>query len=326
MRRFGALPPTSIAALAVALGCAAPQQATPVRSPSQPPHIADETGDAEVASALQRERAQLPPAVAAACSSDNAWHPALSAAARAAATEIIDALPGAGVEVPAARRGDAIDVVRKRVFWSVVRNLLIGARLHNVGVFVVPGRTTADGQPLRIYRSAFTPNPGTQGSCVHALLASAGVRHIVNLYAGPMTTQDLEDEERRAVTAAGGTYANARDDARAANWREHAREGGADREAMLAVAAIIRDQILRPAGTAPRGHVQIHCGGGMHRTGMVMGVVERCLGGESMPAISARYKAHVGWRSAQDPGGFEAQNIAFIRDFDCSLLGTKPRS
>lgn len=323
MRHIDALPLSLLAS--VAIGCAAPPQAAPRHAPL----ISDADGkttDVEVAAALRRERAQLPSAVAAACTSDNAWHPALSAAARAAAEEIVDALPGVGVEVPAAQRGAAVDVVRKRVFWSVVRNLLIGARLHNVGVFVVPGHSTADGQPLRIYRSAFTPAPGKPGSCVRALLDAGGVRHIVNLYAGPMTTQDLEDDERRAVTAADGTYANARDDARAANWREHAREGGADREAMQAVAAIIRDQILRPAGAAPRGHVQIHCGGGMHRTGMVMGVVERCLGGESMAAISARYKAHVGWRSAQDPGGFEAQNIAFIRDFDCSLLETKPGS
>lgn len=321
--RIGALALGAIAATAI--GCAAPQHAASQRDPQATDRNGKPT-DVEVAAALRQERAQLPPAVAAACTSDNAWHPALSAAARLAAEEIVDALPAAGVEVPAAQRDAAVDVVRKRVFWSVVRNLLIGARLHNVGVFVVPGHQTAGGEPLRIYRSAFTPMPGKAGSCVRALLDAAGVRHIVNLYAGPMTTQDLEAAERRAVTEAGGTYANARDDARAANWREHAREDGADREAMQAVAAIIREQILRPGGVAPRGHVQVHCGGGMHRTGMVMGVVERCVGGASMSAITARYKAHVGWRSAQDPGGFEAENIAFIRDFDCSLLRPEPGS
>ncbi len=301
----------------VAAGLVACSGAAPV-APAVPVTSAAAVHD--VSAALSAERAAMPSAVRAACSSDSAWHPSLSAASRRAAEEILDGLQETGIAITPEQRTAAIDVARKRVFWWVVRTMLVGARLHNAGVVELPGVKTANGAPLRVYRTAFTPTPAAPNSCVQALLAAGGVRHIVNLYAGPMTTSDLEQAERAAVEAAGGTYQNARDDAEAAHWREQVRDGHDPREAMRAVARIVREHVLRPGGKAPQGNVHVHCGGGMHRTGMVMGVIERCLAGASMAAVEARYKAHVGWRSESDPGGYEAANVAFIRSFDCSLV------
>ncbi len=94
----------------------------------------------------------------------------------------------------------------------------------------------------------------------------------------------------------------------------------ARKAAQQAVAKIINNNLLRPGGKAPKGNLHVHCGGGMHRTGMVVGVIDRCLNGTPMDRIEADYKRHVGWRSPQTPGGFEKANVAFIRDFDCKLL------
>jgi hypothetical protein len=300
--------------MTLAPGCSGGSAAVRTAAASSAPH-AD-----PVSTALQQERAAMSPAVRAACSADNAWHPSLSAASRRAAEEILDGFERAGIAIAAEQRAAAVDIARKRVFWWVVRTMLVGARLHNAGMVELPSVRTAGGAPLRVYRTAFTPTPDAPSSCVHALLSAGGVRHIVNLYAGPMTTSDLEHAERAAVESAGGTYQNARDDAEAAHWREQVRDGDDPRQAMLAVARIVREHVLRPGGNAPRGHVQVHCGGGMHRTGMVMGVIERCLAGASMEAVQARYKAHVGWRSEAEPGGYEAANIEFIRTFDCALV------
>ena len=62
----------------------------------------------------------------------------------------------------------------------------------------------------------------------------------------------------------------------------------------------------------------------MHRTGMVIGVLERCIGGGPMSDIEERFKRHVGWRSASETGGFEPEK-AFIAEFDCDLLRRQQR-
>ena len=61
----------------------------------------------------------------------------------------------------------------------------------------------------------------------------------------------------------------------------------------------------------------------MHRTGMVVGVIDKCVNGTSLQTLEDDYKRHVAWRSSADTGGYEAENVAFIKEFDCSLLKTK---
>lgn len=264
----------------------------------------------------------LPAAIPAACRDTTAWHPALKAEALASADDalaLVEAWTGAVAE-PA--RTALRKELRNQQMWRIVRNLLIGGNLHNFGTFTLPEVRTADGRPLRVFRTGFTPDPGLPGSCVRSLLDAGSVRHIVNLYAGPMVTQDLEAAERKAVEGVGGTYDTARDAPDAGNWREDLHEQGDLQAAHRAVAALIQRAILRPGGAPPRGNIHIHCGGGMHRTGMVVGVLQRCLGHASDAEVEVAYKHHVGWRSAQDPGGFEAENLTFIRSFDCALLGT----
>ncbi len=260
------------------------------------------------------------------CNGVQVWNPRLRAEAKAAALEMLADLDKLGVPVPP----DKVDAARKAltevVMWRMVRATVVDGDQNNLGAVAVPSVKTRAGQPVLLFRAGFTPRPDAPDSCYRSLVEQGGVRHVVNLYAGPMPTADLEAGERATVTAAGGTYATARDATGSqANWREDLRakagqpDQQAKREAMQAVAAII-EALLQPGGQAPAGNLLVHCGGGMHRTGMVVGIVQHCVNKTDPHVVEATYKRHVGWRSAQEPGGFEPANLAFIQDFDCSLL------
>ncbi len=260
------------------------------------------------------------------CSARNHWSDSLRGEAKTTVDAMLAAVEKAGStlrdEAKATLRKDMVD----KVFWRMVQTQIVDGELHNLGAVVVANRKLPDGTPLLLFRTAFTATPTEVNSCVQSL-TSVGVRHLVNLYAGPMPTEGLEAAERLAMRAVGGSYFTARENPEAASFREDLRAGDAQEHdhAMLAVVQLIREQILDPNGYAPRGHIQVHCGGGMHRTGMVVGVLERCWNRTAMPEVAEHYKRHVGWRSEREPGGFEEKNLEFIANFDCELFypGTK---
>jgi hypothetical protein len=254
------------------------------------------------------------------CNGIQTWNPHLRADAKAAASEMLADLDKLGATVPADKLEAARKALTDVVMWRMVRATLVDGDQNNLGAVAVAGVRTRSGAPLLLYRTGFTPKPDAPGSCYASLVQQGGVRHVVNLYGGPMPTADLEAGERATVQAAGGTYFTARDAAGPQkNWREDMREGQDPRVVMQAVAAIIAE-VLQPGGQAPAGNVLVHCGGGMHRTGMVVGIIERCVNHADPAVVEAGYKRHVGWRSAQEPGGFEPANLQFIQGFDCGLL------
>ncbi len=269
---------------------------------------------------LRAGRSALPLSITAACRDVTAWHPALREAADAAAVAALARVQARTGDLAAETRTALQRDLRHDLMWHIVRGLLLGANLHNHGVVDLPGVQTANGDALRLHRTGFTPAPGAAGSCVRALIEHGGVRHIVNLYAGPMPTSDLDAAERAAIAAVGGSYYTARDDASAQSWREDLHDDAAFAAAEAAVARLIRRAVLRPGGELPRGALHIHCGGGMHRTGMVVGVLQRCLGGANDATVESAYRHHVGWQSDAEPGGFERGNLDFIQRFRCELL------
>lgn len=281
-------------------------------------------GDLTAGSASALKQAGVPRA-AIRCNGRQVWNSSLRADADATVDEIMAELSAFEVEVGPDKQKPLRKRLRSRVMWRLVRNLLIAGHHNNLGVVALPGVKTADGRPVLLFRSGFTPDPDAADSCFQSLVRAGRVRHVANLYGGPMHTTDLEQAERAALQKAGGTYFLARGaSGAAADWREHLREGADAKAAQLAahkaVAAIINDNLLRPAGKAPTGNLHVHCGGGMHRTGMVVGIIDRCLNNADPAKIAADYKRHVGWRSDARPGGFEASNLDFISTFDCALL------
>ena len=182
-------------------------------------------------------------------------------------------------------------------------------------------------RPVLLFRTGFTPRPAEPDSCFQSLLRGGGVKHVVNLFDGDIPAADLVDAESKAAASCGATYNIATDEANGGYgpWRDtlrkHYDEPAKRTEAMQSVARLIKEQILLPGGAPPKGNIHVHCGGGMHRTGMIVGVIERCINGEPPEVVEAHYHYHVAWKDASHPGGAEEMNLRFIQDFDCSLLG-----
>ena len=258
------------------------------------------------------------------CNTRRTWNAGLRAEAKAAAAATLSELAGAGVSIAPGHEADAAKVLTNALFWRMVRATLIDGNQNNLGVVQVRDVRTSSGEPLLLFRTGFTPTPDAPESCVQGL-TRAGVRHGVNLYKGPMPTADLEAAESAALHAVSGTYFSVSADPQLAHWRDELRDDpAATKLAQEAIVRVIEEGILHPGGQAPTGHVLVHCGGGMHRTGMVVGVLERCWNGAPRETWEAAYKRHVAWESDAAPGGFEPANLAFIADFDCALL-TKNR-
>ncbi len=264
------------------------------------------------------------------CNRENRWADTLRQEAREGAAELMSLMAPS----PALWQEGA-DALQRRLQavlrWRMVRAVLIGGNNNNLGAFVLRGRSWVDGagkrRPVLIFRSGLTPDPAAPESCFRSLLTAGGVRHVVNLFDGEIPARDLLAAESRAAAGAGASYSTATDDPATGYgpWRDQLRSQYDDaeqrRQASRAVARLIREQILLPRGAPPAGNIHLHCDGGMHRTGMIAGVIERCLGREPLDVVEAHYRYHVGYRDPAHPGGLEEGNLRFIREFDCGLLG-----
>ncbi|PIE17577.1 MAG: hypothetical protein CSA65_08505 [Proteobacteria bacterium] len=198
---------------------------------------------------------------------------------------------------------------------------------QNLGAMQLRGRSYKDARgqehPLLIFRSGVTTDVTRKASCLHSLLTAGRVRHVVNLYGGTFPLHEFIRAERQLCEKLGATHHDDAADKRV-EWRKLIKtEASYEKNRLLAmkrVAKLINQHILRPHGKPPRGNIYIHCGGGMHRSGMVFGVLRRCINGAEMSRVEREYKRHVAYRSPQRPGGYEALNVRFIREFDCKLL------
>ena len=219
------------------------------------------------------------------------------------------------------------DELEDHIMWVMVRGVLIEGDNNNFGALVLKGRfwTDASGvkHPLVIFRTAFTPSPKREGSCYRSILECANVKHVINLYDGDMELDDLIKEEKDTAASNGSTYVMT-SKLDYGHWRYAIREfPGKSQErdkATKNLARLINEQILMPNGKAPQGNILIHCGGGMHRTGMVIGVLQKVINGLSMEEIKKTYSYHVGYKDEKNPGGFEQGNLDFIAEFPAELL------
>lgn len=260
------------------------------------------------------------------CRSQTVWSTKVYGLSKTAAADLVRGLYGEAVPPGATKK------TQRAVFWWMIRALLVEGGYHNAAGMELKGYRTAAGEPLRLYRSGYTAAPQRPGSCFHHLVHQRGVRHVLNLYDGPMYTADLDAAEASVVSAQGGQYSRDqshwRDEMRDA-WRARGTEGdkayeAARAKAHRAVAHKIR-HLLGIGGEPRRGHLHVHCGGGMHRTSMVVGVIDRCVNGTSAQVLAERYRRHVGWTGPDSPGGYEAQNLDFIESFPCALIRSPAR-
>ena len=266
------------------------------------------------------------------CNAENRWGATIKPDSQAGARDILELVGPRLAPMGDEARGELAKKLASLVMWRMVRAVLLEGDNNNFGVFALRGRSWTDAagkeRPVLVFRSGFTPDPDAEGSCFGSLLDAGGVRHVVNLFDGEIPAADLVAAESRAAARKNASYHTATDDVAGGGYgpwrdqlRKHYDDPAARSEAMRAVARLVREQILHPDGApSPRGNIHLHCGGGMHRTGMVAAVVERCVNGEPLSVVEDHYRRHVAWRDAQHPGGAEEGNLRFIRDFDCNLL------
>ncbi len=261
------------------------------------------------------------------CNSQNRYGQFLKPSADDSAVKLRDKLTPFIKELDAAGKKHLIDELEDHIMWAMVRGVLIEGDNNNFGAHVLKGKFWTDNKsgkhPLVIFRTAFTPSPEREGSCYRSILECANVKHVINLYDGEMELDDLIKEEKDTAAMFGATYVMT-SKLDYGHWRATIRKfpgKSPERErATKNLARLIKEQILMPGGEAPKGNILIHCGGGMHRTGMVIGVLQKVINGLSMEDIKKTYSYHVGYIDEKNPGGFEQGNLDFIAEFPSELL------
>ena len=210
-----------------------------------------------------------------------------------------------------------------------IRTLLINGNLNNLGAVVLNGVQWTDEagatHPLVVFHTGTTPAAEEPNSCVRSLIRDGRVRHVINLYDGNVPLRDLLDSERAVSEEMGASYVDAAGvDLNYSGWRNIAGNSDATdeerQEAADTVARLIREQILQPDGAAPQGNVYFHCAGGMHRSPLVMGILRRCVAGESMETVEEAMRFHAAYTDEERQGGWEPPIAAFVAEFDCALL------
>jgi hypothetical protein len=197
-----------------------------------------------------------------------------------------------------------LDELRKKdqnAFDTKIMNFVL--RYNNMGGTIVKfpsGNKT-------VYRASFLSGNET---CISNLVNKGNVKTIVNLYGGKLATQnELAIKEKTLFQQHGGQlYINI------LNYNHEIGENN-DKQAIFKKVKSIIKQIEKS-----EGNVLIHCYGGVHRTGIIYGVMQKCLNKLPIDKVIEEYKCHTGYESPKLPGGYKAENITIIEEFPCETL------
>lgn len=262
------------------------------------------------------------------CNSTNWWMDRLKDEADLAARLLKDKLYDQKILKDQNELEEAQKTIARHMMSWIVRTGLILRESHNFGAIVLKDHFWTDDNgilhPLIVFRSAYTADPDLETSCFRSLLEKAAVKHVVNIYGDDFIfVSDLDVREKQAAKNAGVTYALT-DKMGYGPWRhtiaKHPESGPVRDKVMKDVARLINEQILKPGGQPPQGNILIHCGGGMHRTGMIIGILQKVINNRPMNEIAAEYRYHVSYKDESRPGGFEQGNLDFVKEFDSSLI------
>jgi hypothetical protein len=160
-----------------------------------------------------------------------------------------------------------------------------------------------------VYRGSFlTANL----ACLEGLVKERNVRSVVDLYRGELQSHlVLAEQEELSFESFGG-----RSYLQILNYTYRLKNQ--TKEALFQSVA----EIIRLIEAAP-GDVMIHCFGGMHRTGVVFGTMQKCLNRVPIDQVLDEYRCHTDWKSADRPGGASQDNETALREFPCELLSGK---
>jgi hypothetical protein len=162
--------------------------------------------------------------------------------------------------------------------------------------------------------------------CLAQLVEEKEVGTIVNLYTGDLIDEDeLALEEQNEFARMGGkAYLHALNlsdqptaPLTATFSGESSEPPDPDRGRSIASIQARIAKIVQAIAVAD-GHVLIHCVGGIHRTGVVYGVLQKCVNKVPFEQIVADYKTHAGWGLGEASQKlYRPIDVELIRSFAC---------
>ncbi|OFZ78405.1 MAG: hypothetical protein A2583_14040 [Bdellovibrionales bacterium RIFOXYD1_FULL_53_11] len=188
---------------------------------------------------------------------------------------------------------------------------------------------------VNIFRSAFL-GAGDQGRrCLAELMKHHGVKHVVNMYTPEKgafrdAKTRWEPAEKKIAQQHNASYQTFD----AFDYRhvdDVADPGVKLRKGDVALTkrfeqidkifgSIIGQVKLSKAGADSKDiSILIHCMGGMHRTGIMFGLLRKCINGEKLDAIIDEAGCHMA-KSPGNKGGFKPEVVNVIRKYDCKRI------
>jgi len=158
-----------------------------------------------------------------------------------------------------------------------------------------------------IYRSSFT---NKSPLCLENLVKKRKVTTIINLYSGeiPNNIQMTQEESSLFQKDGGKQYL------RILNYDYRM----PDEAAQKAIYEKVKE-VVSLVKQAP-DNVLMHCYGGQHRTGIIFGIIQKCLNRIPIDEVIAEYRCHTAYESPEHPGGAKPENERAIREFPCKTL------
>jgi len=146
--------------------------------------------------------------------------------------------------------------------------------------------------------------------CLFQIKQQYHIDNIVNLYYGQLVdlSKQIEQEKKLFKKSGGDQYINI------LNFSYKTQEYKSRAEMNTHIAKITNTVLSLP------GNTLIHCLIGSHRTGIIFGVIQKCVNHAPLNEIIDNYKCHVGWKSNAHPGAYHQENIDVIKEFPCDLI------
>ena len=160
----------------------------------------------------------------------------------------------------------------------------------------------------QVFRGSILSN---SPDCLKQLVQEQGVKTIVNLYSGNLINEDqLATQERDLIKKWGGE-----------NYLHILNFSDSPDPNQKQTLETIKDritQIIQAIAASP-GNIYVHCVGGIHRTGEVYGILQKCVNRVPIQQVLADYEKHAGGTRLNNRE-YRPANVEILQTFDCQRL------
>lgn len=147
-------------------------------------------------------------------------------------------------------------------------------------------------------------------ACLNHLVKKKNVRNIFNLYNGSFKSAVFlrQAEKKYFYKVNGKKYTHIKD-------YEYKLKHQTKEQLFNKISEMVNSIVETP------GNSVLHCYGGMHRTGILYGILQKCVNGLKIEQVINEYRCHTAYKSKEDEGGRNPKNEDVIREFPCQILG-----